>query len=166
MTTLEIEIAMLKAINPRQNLTVPNVSWAFFSRQEVDILYLTKSNYATEIEIKTSKSDLKKDKAKPHNHVNRLIARVYFAVPEKLEAVALELIPEHAGLYVIRRVETYYRYSQEKKEYYLRTVVDLVRECKRNKDAKKWTDRQRYELARLGTMRILRLKQTIQTLKP
>ena len=163
MTTLDIEIAMIKAINPRQNLTVPNVSWAFFSRQEVDILYLTNSNYATEIEIKVSKSDIKNDRKKPHKHVNRLIARVYFAVPEELKDTALELIPEHAGLYIIKRVEEFYRYRPEQVSH-TRTVVHLERECKRNKNAVKWTERQRYELARLGTMRILGLKQTIQIL--
>lgn len=163
MTTLDIEIAMIKAINPRQNLTVPNVSWAFFSRQEVDILYLTKSNYATEIEIKISKTDLKKDREKPHNHINQLIARVYFAVPEELEETALDLIPKHAGLYVIKQIPVHYRYSPDQVSY-MRTMVVLVRECKRNTKAKQWTDIQRYELARLGTLRILGLKQTIQTL--
>ncbi len=162
LTTLEMEIAMMQGIGIRANLVVPNVSWSFFARQEVDILYLTRNNYATEIEIKVTKADLKKDGSKRHNHKNGMIARSYFAVPDKLEQDALKLIPEHCGLYTVTRVEYVDFYTDQ---VTTRNRVKLVRGAKRNKGAKQWTESQRGELARLGALRILGLKKTIQTLK-
>ena len=44
--------------NYRANLIVPNISWGL-GLHECDLLVLTSSGYATEIEIKVSKADLK-----------------------------------------------------------------------------------------------------------
>jgi hypothetical protein len=38
----------------------------------------------------------------------------------------------------------------------------MAKECKNNANALKWDDKQRYQLARLGALRILALKQKIQ----
>ena len=161
MKTIDIEIAMMKALNHRQNLIVPNVSWGIFANRECDLIMLSSRDYATEIEIKVSKQDLKKDSKKRHNHISPLLARVYFAVPDKLEKLALEIIPDHAGLYIIKKVGYYG--TNRSRNY--RTTVHLSRECKRNKMAEKWTMEQRYQLARLGSMRILGLKIKLQTMK-
>ena len=67
ITTLEMEIALARFINPRVNLVVPNVSWGFFNH-ECDLISISKSGFATEYEIKVSKSDLKADKKKKHTH--------------------------------------------------------------------------------------------------
>lgn len=156
MKTLEIEIAIMDYFNIRTNLIVPNVSWGM-GLHECDILSLSKIGYATEIEIKVSKTDLLKDKWKNHGHYHNYIARLYFAVPEKLKDVALSNIPERAGLFIIK--EIYY-------ENYSVPSIDVVkiRSCKRNKKAHKWTDKERLNLARLGTMRILNLKKKINKL--
>ena len=157
LTTLDMEIAMIKEFNPRQNIVVPNVSWSMFNRMECDLVVLSKDNYATEIEIKITKSDLKADAKKRHEHKHPLLARNFFAVPYHLEDVALETIPEHCGLYVITPVT--YRHGS----MHTRHAVTLVRRAKRNKDAIQWTADKRCKLARLGTLRILGLKQTINT---
>jgi hypothetical protein len=173
MKTLDIEIAIIKGFNPRQNIIVPNVSWGLHDNNyaplhECDVLILSGSNYATEVEIKVSKSDLLIDKNKRHAHKHNLIRRFYYAVPEKLKDTALEIIPENAGLLVISTKEaTNYKWydegrCDEYKIYYNR--VDTVKECKINTSAIKWTDEQKFQLARLGAMRILGLKQKVQKL--
>ena len=55
MKTIEMEVALMKHFGIRQNIIVPNVSWSFLN-YEADLVVLTKSNYATEIEIKISKA--------------------------------------------------------------------------------------------------------------
>jgi hypothetical protein len=173
MTTLEMEIAVIKGFNPRQNLIVPNISWGlhdqrYKSLHECDVLVLSNSNYATEVEIKISKSDLLNDLKKRHKHKHNLIRRFYYAVPEKLEQTALENIPNGAGLLVVYdKLFTGYTWHKEGgrseyTKYY--TQLKTVKECSINKDAIKWTDEQSLQLARLGTMRILGLKQKIQKL--
>ncbi len=144
---------MMRELNIRRNLIVPNVSWGMFlgarALHECDLLCLTKSGYATEIEIKVSKSDLMKDKHKEHGHVHNHIARFYYAVPKKLEETALQVIPERAGLFVVE------------KNHYRGHSVALSKQCKRNKSAIKWTNDERTKLAELGAMRILRCKEKI-----
>jgi hypothetical protein len=163
MTTLELEIAVMEYFGVRQNIIVPNVSFGMNPNNgrylhEIDILVLSKSRYATEIELKKDKPDLVKDKEKKHGHKHKDIARFYFAVPEKLKEVALEEIPERAGLLVAKyKSDTIYR---ERKGYlYERKVVlSEVKTPTRNLTAKPWSDRDILQLTRLGTMRILGLK--------
>ena len=161
LTTLDMEIAMLKSVNPRQNLAVLNPSWGVNVNgrpiHECDLLYITKTGYATEIEIKISKADLLKDKFKRHGHIHNHIARLYFAVPEKLKELALQEIPERAGLFV---VEEWLDKWAEPHQW--RTKVKLIREAKRNPRAVKWTEKEQFSLARLGTLRILPMKQKIK----
>jgi hypothetical protein len=173
MTTLEMEIAVIKNFRPRQNLIVPNVSWGlhdqrYKSLHECDVLILSNSNYATEIEIKISKSDLLNDLKKRHKHNHDLIRRFYYAVPEKLEQAALENIPNGAGLLVVysKQFTGYKWHTDGGKSEYVKyyTQVKTVKECTINTVAVKWTNEQRQQLARLGTMRILGLKEKIHNL--
>lgn len=171
MNTLDIEIAVIKAYHPRQNLIVPNVAWGMHDSHyrplhECDILILSNSGYATEIEIKISKADLLKDMSKKHRHSHNLIRRFYYAVPEKLKEIALTTITESAGLIVVSLEEvTNYHYGGGKTAYMdIITRADVVRECKINTLAQKWSAEQRYQLARLGSLRILGLKQKIQAI--
>jgi hypothetical protein len=168
-TTLDIEIAVIDYFRPRQNLVVPNVSWGMHNKEyrslhECDVLILSGDSYATEVEIKISKADLLKDRDKKHGHHHNLIRRLYFAVPSKLKEIALESIPDHAGLLVVSNaVKRRYRgYDTCREIEYVK--VDEVRPCKINTIAVKWTDAQRLQLARLGTLRILGLKRKIQEL--
>ena len=160
MKTIEIEVALMNHLNIRTNIIVPNVSWAFnamhegkhgiFSRSlhECDLLVLSKSNYATEIEIKISKNDLLKDKEKKHKHDHNLIKYLYFAVPKSLKELALEKIPKRSGLYVI---------YQNKK----RIIIKCERKAIINKESIRWSDKQRYHLAHIGAMRIYNLKKKL-----
>ena len=158
ITTLEIEVAMMTHLNIRQNIIVPNISWGmqvgvhFRTLHECDLLMLSKSGYATEIEIKVSKHDLLKDAEKSHNHNHPYITNFYFAVPLGLKEIALEKIPERTGLYTI-----------EKRKYI--TSVLKTKRCIRRSLALRWDEKERSQLARLGTMRILRLKKKILSLQ-
>lgn len=169
MTTLEMEIAIIKGSHIRQNLVVPNVSWGMVNENralhECDIIVLTPSGYATEIEIKVSKGDLLQDMNKRHNHRHNLIRKLYYAVPEKLKQTALDIIPERAGLYVVSEIEaTNYKWLKGGGNIavpYKYRRVTTVKEATINRNAIKWDDYQRYQLARLGTMRILGLKEKL-----
>ena len=78
---------------------VPNVSWGLGLNHEADLLCLSRNDVFNEIEIKVSKSDLKKDKEKKWGHYSRFIRHLWFAVPETIDVdFALEHIPEYAGL--------------------------------------------------------------------
>ena len=157
--TLDIEIALMAHLNIRQNLIVPNISWGM-NLHECDLLSLSAAGYATEIEIKVSKYDLLKDCEKRHNHESNLIKRFYFAVPEHLTDIALTTIPERAGLYIVK----WAIYGGGGWEQW-RRKVELVKKCEDKKHAVKWDDKKRYELARLGAIRILGLKRKIRKLQ-
>ena len=135
MKTLEMEIAIMSHLGVRQNIIVPNVSWAFIN-YEADLVSLTQSGYATEIEIKVSKADLKKDKEKKHNHDSKLFKYLYFAVPKELTEFALSEIPEKAGLY-----EVYERASGD--GYWVKQIKPPLL----NKSHVKWNIDQRIKLA-------------------
>lgn len=153
MKTIEIEIAMMKYFDIRQNIIIPNVSWGMQLNgkilHECDVLSLSKNGYATEIEIKITKADLLKDKEKRHQHSHNHIKNFYFAVPEKLKDLALKEIPKHAGLFILFKF----------KDGFISTVMEKKAEV--NKKAIKWTDEERLKLAHLGCMRILKLKEKV-----
>jgi len=144
ISTLEMECAIMNYFGVRQNIVVPNVFWSFFIH-EVDILSLSLSNYATEVEIKVSKSDLLADAKKKHNHESTLIKYLYFAVPDYLAEFALEHIPKRAGLFSVSRSVTGYR----------------TLDAEKNDIARKWSEKQVYDLLRVGVMRILGLKKKV-----
>lgn len=80
-----------------------NVSWGMFNH-ECDMLVLNKDNTFTEVEIKISKADLKKDSKKSHGHKDyrNRIHKLYFAIPEAMESEdVFALIPERAGIMVV-----------------------------------------------------------------
>lgn len=151
MTTPEMEIALSHYFNPRRNLIVPNISWGMFTH-ECDLLVLTKAGYAYEIEIKISKADLLKDREKRHNHESKKISRLFFALPEPLIKWA-EYVPARAGIIsVTPSVHTF------------RNQCRIVREAAKT-NTYKFAERERYDVARLATLRIWGLKQTIERLK-
>lgn len=158
MSTLEMEIALIKFFEPSRNLIVPNVSWGL-GLSECDLLILTKAGYATEIEIKIAKSDLIRDKKKKHEHNknSNLVKYLYFAVPSFLVRDALEVIPKRAGLYKVKKIYTY-----DRKTHYR---VILIKKAEANRYAKAWMKMDKYRLARLGALRILHLKEKILKLK-
>lgn len=148
-STLDMEIAVAELINPRVNLIVPNISWGMF-RYELDLLVVTKNRIAWEIEIKVSKSDLKKDAEKSHNHRNEKIQKLFFAIPEHLKD-CIGLIPSHAGVIIVHGYEWGFR---AKIERHPKIANDY-----------KWSDKDIANLYRLASMRTWSLKKKIQKMK-
>lgn len=143
--TKGMEIAVANHFDPRVNLIVPNISWGLLIH-ECDILVLTKSGFATEIEIKVSKADLKKDKDKKHGHISEMIKKLYFAVPEKFDVdLVKRCVPDRAGIISVRSDG--------------RCIVK--KKCIINRVAKKFSDEDRFQVARLGAMRIWGLKRKL-----
>ena len=77
ITVSEIELAVAHYFDPRRNIIVPNVWWGMGFNYECDLLVLTKAGYAYEVEIKTTKSDLKADLKKEHGHKSDKIRKLF-----------------------------------------------------------------------------------------
>lgn len=146
-TATEIECLVAGLWGYRQNLVVPNVHWGM-GLHECDILILSKSGWASEIEIKVSKSDLKKDASKGHGHNSSKIKYLYFALPDFL--AESEFIPARAGVIAIIPVHKGIGF-----------YAKLIRHAEPNKSAKKWDEKDRAALMRLGCMRIWSLKSAL-----
>lgn len=147
-TTPEIELAIAKYINIRANIIVPNIHWGLLP-YEVDLLVLSSKGYATEIEIKVSVSDLKADKLKKHDHSSHLIKRLFFAMPLKMQD-HIKHVPSKAGILFVDE-------SGRVREH---------RKAKLNTAARKLTEKEIYQVLRLGNMRTwgLRKKLLMQNL--
>lgn len=145
-----IELALARYLDYTTHLIVPNVSYGWGLDYEADLVIITKSNWAWEIEIKITIADLKADLKKHHNHDSDKFKELYFAIPKELQEKALLLIPERAGLFVV---------SEPKKEIKMGFGVNLIKSCKINKNAKKITNEELLKLYRLASMRIWSLKE-------
>lgn len=155
MKTAEMEVALMSWYDQRQNLVVPNASWGFKGHHEMDLAVLTKAGFLYEVEIKVSMSDLKADAKKRHGHRSPIVKYLYFAFPEKMWPKAEEFVPEHAGILVVGKVEN------SRGVYY---VIHQKREpaCTQHR---RLTDRERYDLARLGALRVFNLKRAVLKLR-
>lgn len=143
-TTPEIEVAVANHFGARTHVIVPNVSWGMFN-YELDLVVLNiRSMYASEIEIKISKSDLKRDQQKRHHHDSNMMKWLWFAIPHDLVR-AWELIPDRAGILCV---------EEDGK-------VLVLRKPAINTTARKWDYRDAYKLARLGTLRIWDLRRNL-----
>jgi hypothetical protein len=146
LKTRDVELAVVKYFNPRVNLIVPNISWGMFCH-ECDLLLVTKHGYAYEIEIKVSRADLKKDLAKKHGHNSDKIKKLYFAMPDYIMN-SIDFVPERAG---VLSIDENFR-------------CRIVREAKVN-STYKFSEVEKFQVARLGTMRIWGLKEKINRLE-
>lgn len=160
LTTEEMEIALMKELNVRQNIIIPNISYGMDDLHECDLLVLRKSGWADEIEIKISKADFKNDKRKKHDHTHQLIRDFYFAVPEWMEDFSLANVPKKAGLMIVRMVEV--RYDGHIK---IEPRIKITKRPNSNPCARKWTDKEIIKLGHLGCMRIYSLKVKLSKLK-
>jgi hypothetical protein len=148
ITTPEMELALAHYFGYRTNLIVPNVCWGM-NIHECDLLIVTAAGYCWECEIKISRADLKNDEKKRHGHLDYRIKRLYFALPDYLAIPDnLAMIPPRAGVIVVQ--------CQKDRAY--NPNCKLIRRPKDFKFARKLTDTDRYKVARLGAMRIWRLK--------
>lgn len=154
LTARDIEVAIAYHFDYTQNLIVPNVSWGLRLGHECDLLILRPSGYLTEIEIKVSAADIKKDLEKKHKHLSSKIRELYFAVP--LELVDDPNIPDYAGIISVQR-RKYARVNPY--------VCRIVRRRVRNAKAKKISDSDKLKLLRLGCLRIWNLKKKLNDLE-
>jgi len=151
MSSLKIEYKIAEYFCPRRNIIVPNVWWGMGFNHELDLLVLTPSGWAYEVEIKTSSADLKADLKKGHGHRSQKIRKLYFAIPESLKA-SVDLIPGHAGILVVMQARKFGNNG------FYPGGVEKLREAELNPVARRLTANERLKLAELGTMRIWPLK--------
>jgi len=140
----EIEFAIAKYYNPRQCNIVPNVSWGV-GLHECDLLVIKPSKWAIEIEIKISKADLKADLKKHHQHKHEMISQLYYAMPVSVYEQSIDIIPTHAGIYVVD--DNFH--------------VKCIRESEKNKDSRKLTDEEITKILRLGNLRTWSMREKI-----
>lgn len=155
VTTAEMEVAIAKYFGVRTHIVVPNLSWGFFSH-ECDLFLIRKSGFGFEVEIKRSRSDMMADFKKKHGHKDRKnrIVQLYYAFPEELLPKVKELVPEECGIIGVGVSE----WNNKAQAY-------MVREAKRKKGAKRLTENEKLQIARLGTLRIWTLKEKLNQLK-
>ena len=164
LKTIDIELALFKEFDFRKKLIITNITpLSRMLKFECDLLVLSESNFATGFEIKISASDLKNDLKKKHiyqlNENKEKCQRKYFnkfkyfnyVVPLHLEKKALEQIPDFCGLYI------YDQKQPKKRQLYCVKKPSKIFNYK-------WTDNEKYNIARLGTMRIFSLKNKIKNL--
>lgn len=140
-----MEIYLACHFSSRMSVIVPNISWGF-GVHECDIFMISTTGYATEIEIKVSLQDLKNDMKKSHKHISAKIKYLYFAIPKNL-IVHIKYIPERAGIIIVSN----------------HGICTTIKRAKAN-NSYKLSLRERYNIARLGTMRIWSMKAKIQDL--
>ena len=132
----------------RSHYVVPNVYRGLHFSHEMDLLAVNpKSRIGTEVEIKVSKSDLKRDAEKKHGHFDRRIRQLYFAVPADLLDAAFEHVPPEAGIITVFR-NSGGAWAEGK---YQCTVRRRAKPSKYY--AEPFTEREITELLRLGNMR-------------
>jgi hypothetical protein len=98
----------------------------------------------TEIEIKVSKSDLKRDIEKEHRHYDSRIRQLYFAGPIELEEAFKEYAPPEAGIITV--------FYDEKHRWH-NWQCTVRRRPKARKTYHPFTDKEIFTLLRLGNMR-------------
>jgi hypothetical protein len=154
MTLIEMELSISTMFDVRKCLIVPNVSYGF-KIHEIDLLVVRNSGYAIEVEIKRTIQDLKKDFTKKHNHVDKKnrICELYYAIPLELLEKSLPLIPENAGIITCNLYKDYKKRLIPKAKIY--------RKAKRIPNVVPLTKDERYNIARLGVMRVWNLKKKL-----
>lgn len=176
---IQSRLAHIDQFNLRRNIVVPNVSWGLLE-YEADFVSLSKSGYLTEVEIKRSWEDFKKDFTKDHRHDDPRVSYFYYCVPKSISYRVMD------ALYVVEPFDSKYR------KYKITGIKDGVptnaglitydnhdwqgNECEwigidfmaiagRRKAARKLTDQEQLKLAHLGCMRLWDLKKKIAKLQ-
>jgi hypothetical protein len=156
LTAADIELALARYFNSRRNFVIPNISWGFRQlNYEVDVMVVTPSRYAYDVEIKVSVGDLKRDASK-HKWLycrdQHYFRRSYFAVPESMLNV-IDLIPDHAGVLAVS-------YNHRQSWYETREV----RAAAVDNRARKVTEAELAQLGRLAMLRMWDLKHNLRIL--
>jgi hypothetical protein len=132
-TESSIQRVLAMFFDPRKHLIVPNVSHSFFNH-ECDLLVLSAAGYATEIEIKISASDLKRDFAKRKHERPRpkMIRRLFYAVPTNLVELAIDLVPQQYGIIEI------WDFRSDYSPDIIHHKAKIIRRAKNEKNASCW----------------------------
>jgi len=162
LKTSEMEVRLMMFFGFTRNLIVPAVTNAGKLGFEADLLVLSPAGYATAIEIKVSKSDLRNDLNKKHikqigqkmeysgrsafEFYYKPLKFFYYAVTKELEKSAMDQIPDFAGLIVVDN-HNGTKYPTIKK-------VKPAKELFKNQ----WNKDEISNIARIGTMRLYNLK--------
>lgn len=152
----DIEVAVANLLDFRKYTIVPNVSWGLGLKHECDLLALDKNKRFTEIEIKISIQDLKKDFEKQHGHYSPYIGRLIYAIPVELIEKALPLIPKECGIITVK----HQKYSKKNP-----FKADWYRQCKHRKGVSEIPNEMIEKFYHLGCMRIWSLKSYTYKLK-
>lgn len=183
-TTLTVEQIMSRlahsdTFNLRRNVVVPNVSWGLLN-YEADFVSMSKAGYLTEVEIKRSMQDFKKDFEKRHRHDDPRISYFYYCVPQSIcdkvmDALYVmeetgnsfrpykitgikEGVPVNAGLICYDNHD----WQGNECEY---VTIDIKAYAGRRKNARPLTEKEQIKLAHLGCMRIWDLQKKISRLQ-
>ncbi len=155
ITSADIEIAVANYYGIRNHVILYNASWGLGFMYELDMLVFSKSRYATEIEIKVSKSDILKDLTKRFQHSDSRIKHVFFAVPESLVEFCKEKINPDFGVLSVKELE---RYPGTFK-------ITQVRGAKQNSRAEPWPDKTYIKALELANLRLHRAKRDLLAAK-
>lgn len=155
ISLLEMEIAISKYFNTRQNIIVPNLSYGFLDH-EADLFIIKKNGYGVEVEIKRSRTDFLKDFKKEHRHLDsdNRIREYYYAFPETIIDSCINKVPEEWGILKVMKVLDY-----DKNESVV--LCRLIRTAKPLKNARKLTTDEQLKIARLGVLRVWKLKEKL-----
>lgn len=159
MNAREVANALTRQGSPfcrRRWVVVPNVSWGWGLNHEADLIAVSQSGWADEIEIKIDAGDLRNDyvKEKWSRPFDDRIKRFWFAVPELLLEIATALVrPEH-GIIVAK---------PGSKATASLPIARVVRRAQPRKTARKVTNQELCKLLHLGVMRYWDLRLTTTT---
>lgn len=153
MTTVEMEVALMRYFKFTQKLVVPNVTdMSGLVRFETDLLVLTKSRYATGVEIKVSKADFQNEFKKRQYQYGEemdeifygMFKNFYFAFPEALIEECIADVPSRFGVLSVNK----------------KGRVEEIRASELLYN-KKWSEKDYNKLMRIGCMRIYNLKRNL-----
>lgn len=163
-TTLDLELAVMRYFDIRKNLIVPGITeMSNLVSFELDMIVITKANMAYGFELKNTKADLKKDFSKGQlkeidevwngkTGLERYYGKFkhfYYVVPRLIKDDALALVPDMFGVFVVDKMK-----GGVVRFYDARPAKKLFNY--------KWSDEEKYAVARLGAMRIYGLKRKIE----
>ena len=142
--TESMMVSLARFFDVQLNWVVPNVSYGMNIHDgEIDLLVVTKAQYAMEVEVKISRSDIRQDLNKRHCHKSSRLKCTYFAIPESL-ILSVDLIPSDFGIITVTEFG----------------LCKYHRKAKVNKSAKKLTSDELIKLGKLTMMRLWNLKES------
>ena len=166
---LDIELALAREFEWKRNLVVFNVhglSGRLNIQHECDMLVMTKAGYLTEVEIKRTFTDFCADFRKRHHHESHGcdIKEFWYCVPEGIYERCLSKLAEQKLLPTgILCYDEELNFSRKDVRPVRREAPDAVRLYA--VDAKPLFLEQQFELARLGAMRQVSLRERIAAME-